>query len=191
MATTEQPDTARAALDDDEQTTAGPVTAVFSRRAKPGKEAEFERWAREVMAAATRWPGHLGASVLHEPGSPYYHIVYKFSDRDRFKAWIHSDERQRWLGEVEKLTEDDLGGLQLTTGLETWFDLPGPEGAPGGGERRGQMGGRRGGRRHGGRCGWSPCSPSTRWWLRSSGRWCPTLSAGRSCSRRPYSRWCC
>jgi antibiotic biosynthesis monooxygenase (ABM) superfamily enzyme len=66
--------------------------------------------------------------VLHEPGSPYYHVVYKFTDRDRFRAWIESDERNRWLAEVERLTEDDPD-LQQTTGLETWFDLPGPNGA--------------------------------------------------------------
>ena len=106
-----------------------PVTAVFSRRVKPGKEAEFEDWAHGVIAAATRWPGHLGASVLHEPGSPYYHVVYKFTDRDRFRAWVESDERGRWLARVERLTEDDPE-LQETTGLETWFDLPGPDGAP-------------------------------------------------------------
>jgi uncharacterized protein len=41
-----------------------PVTAVFSRRVRPGREAAFEDWAHGVIAAATRWPGHLGASVL-------------------------------------------------------------------------------------------------------------------------------
>jgi antibiotic biosynthesis monooxygenase (ABM) superfamily enzyme len=102
-----------------------PVTAVFSRRVKPGREADFEDWAHGVIEAATRYPGHLGASVLHEPGSPYYHVVYRFTDRDRFRAWIEPDERNRWLAEVERLTEDDPD-LQQTTGLETWFDLPGP-----------------------------------------------------------------
>jgi antibiotic biosynthesis monooxygenase (ABM) superfamily enzyme len=106
-----------------------PVTAVFSRRVKPGREAEFEDWAHAVIEAATRYPGHLGASVLHEPGSPYYHVVYKFTDRDRFRAWVESDERRRFLAEAERLTEEDHD-LQQTTGLETWFDLPGPEGAP-------------------------------------------------------------
>jgi antibiotic biosynthesis monooxygenase (ABM) superfamily enzyme len=104
-----------------------PVTAVFSRRVKPGREAEFEDWAHGVIAAATRWPGHLGASVLHEPDSPWYHLVYKFTDRRRFRDWIESDERNQWLGRVEGLTEDSERELQQTTGLETWFDLPGQE----------------------------------------------------------------
>jgi uncharacterized protein len=84
---------------------AEPVTAVFSRQVRPGHEAEFEDWAHGVIGAATRWPGHLGASVLHEPGSP-------------------------WLGRVEHLTEDADRQLQQTTGLETWFDLPGSDDTP-------------------------------------------------------------
>jgi uncharacterized protein len=107
-----------------------PVTAVFSRQVRPGREAEFEEWAHGVISAATRWPGHLGASVLHEPGSPWYHLVYKFTDRDRFRAWAESEERGHWLGRVERLTEDQDHELQQTTGLETWFDLPGPDANP-------------------------------------------------------------
>jgi uncharacterized protein len=108
-----------------------PVTAVFSRRVKPGREGEFEDWAHGVIGVATRWPGHLGASVLHEPGSPWYHVVYKFTDRDRFRAWAESEERGHWLGRVGRLTEDeDDPELQQTTGLETWFDLPGPAATP-------------------------------------------------------------
>jgi uncharacterized protein len=94
-----------------------PVTAVFSRQVRPGHEAEFENWAHGVIGAATRWPGHLGASVLHEPGSPWYHVVYKFTDRDRFRAWAESEERSHWLGRVEHLTEDADRQLQQTTGL--------------------------------------------------------------------------
>jgi antibiotic biosynthesis monooxygenase (ABM) superfamily enzyme len=135
-----------------------PVTAVFSRQVRPGREAEFEDWAHGVISAATRWPGHLGASVLHEPGSPWYHLVYKFTDRERFRAWAESEERSHWLGRVERLTEDHDHPVQQTTGLETWFDLPAR--TPPGGARR-----------PAGRCGWSRWSPSTRWWCCSSGPW--------------------
>ena len=121
----------------DEEASAGervartdPVTAVFSRQVRPGHEAEFEDWAHGVIGAATRWPGHLGASVLHEPGSPGYHLGYKFTDRDRFRAWAESEERSHWLGRVEHLTEDADRQLQQTTGLETWFDLPGTDDTP-------------------------------------------------------------
>jgi antibiotic biosynthesis monooxygenase (ABM) superfamily enzyme len=67
------PADARPAADD-------PVTVLYSRRVKPGREADFETWARGIVAAARRFPGHLGASVLDAPGSREYHILFTFAD---------------------------------------------------------------------------------------------------------------
>jgi len=111
------PADARPAADD-------PVTVLYSRRVKPGREADFEAWARGIMAAARQFPGHLGASVLDAPGSREYHILFSFADRRSLRAWLDSDERRRWLARVGELLEADRG-LQQLTGLETWFKLPG------------------------------------------------------------------
>jgi uncharacterized protein len=101
-----------------------PVTVLFSRRIKPGREADFEAWAHGVSTAARHFPGHLGASVLDAPSSRDYHILFTFADRKSMQAWLDSDERQRWLARVGELIETDRG-LQQLTGLETWFKLPG------------------------------------------------------------------
>ena len=119
-----------------------PVTAVFSRQVRPGREAEFEEWAHGVISAATRWPGHLGASVLHEPGSPWYHLVYKFTDRDRFRAWAESEERGRWLGRVERLTRTRTTSSSRRPGWRPGSTSPARTPPPGR-------------RRPAGRCGWS------------------------------------
>ena len=111
------PADARPAADD-------PVTVLYSRRVKPGREADFEAWARGIVAAARQFPGHLGASVLDAPGSREYHILFTFADRRSLRAWLVSDERRRWLVRVGELLEADRG-LQQLTGLETWFKLPG------------------------------------------------------------------
>jgi hypothetical protein len=111
------PADARPAADD-------PVTVLYSRRVKPGREADFETWARGIVAAARQFPGHLGASVLDAPGSREYHILFTFADRRSLRAWLDSDERRRWLTRVGELLEADRG-LQQLTGLETWFKLPG------------------------------------------------------------------
>jgi antibiotic biosynthesis monooxygenase (ABM) superfamily enzyme len=100
------------------------VTVLYSRRVKPGREADFEAWARGIVAAARQFPGHLGASVLDAPGSREYHILFTFADRRSLRAWLDSDERRRWLVRVGELLEADRG-LQQLTGLETWFKLPG------------------------------------------------------------------
>ena len=97
---------------------------LYSRRVKPGREADFEAWARGILAAARQFPGHLGASVLDAPGSRERHILFSFADRKSLRAWLDSEERRRWLARVEELLETDRG-LQQLTGLETWFKLPG------------------------------------------------------------------
>jgi uncharacterized protein len=101
-----------------------PVTVLYSRRVKPGREADFEAWAHGIVAAARQFPGHLGASVLDAPGSREYHILFSFADRKSLRGWLDSQERRRWLARVGELLEADRG-LQQLTGLETWFKLPG------------------------------------------------------------------
>jgi antibiotic biosynthesis monooxygenase (ABM) superfamily enzyme len=101
-----------------------PVTVLYSRRVKPGREADFEAWAHGIVAAARQFPGHLGASVLDAHGSREYHILFSFADPRSLRAWLDSQERRRWLAQVGELLEADRG-LQQLTGLETWFKLPG------------------------------------------------------------------
>ena len=97
---------------------------LYSRRVKPGREADFQAWAHGIVAASRRFPGHLGASVLDAPGSREYHVLFSFADRKSLRAWLDSDERRRWLARGGELLEADRG-LQQLTGLETWFKLPG------------------------------------------------------------------
>ena len=101
-----------------------PVTVLYSRRVKAGREADFEAWAHGIVAAARQFPGHLGASVLGAPGSREYHILFSFADRRSLRAWLESAERHRWLARLGDVLEADRG-LQQLTGLETWFKLPG------------------------------------------------------------------
>jgi len=104
-----------------------PVTVLYSRRVKPGREGDFEVWAHGIVAASRQFPGHLAASVLDDPGSREYHILFSFTDRRSLRAWLDSEERRRWLAQVADLLEADQG-LQQLTGLETWFELPGANG---------------------------------------------------------------
>jgi uncharacterized protein len=100
------------------------VTVLYSRRVKPGREADFEAWAHGIIAASRQFPGHLSASVLDDPSGREYHVLFSFADRKSLRAWLDSDERRRWLARVDGLIEADQG-LQQLTGLETWFKLPG------------------------------------------------------------------
>jgi len=99
------------------------VTAVFTWEVTPGHEAEIEEWAHGITAAGSRYPGHLGATWLRPgPGSHEYHTVLKFSDQERFRAWMDSPERAAWIRRAEAFSRARRTEL---TGLETWFTLPG------------------------------------------------------------------
>src|SRR5215207_8848350 len=51
-----------------------PVTVLYSRRVKPGREAAFEAWAHGIVAASRQFPGHLGrlgAGRSRQPRVPH------------------------------------------------------------------------------------------------------------------------
>jgi len=100
-----------------------PAVAVFARRVRVGREAEYERLAREAIAAAETFPGNLAATMLHERGTPDYTLVYSFADRHSLGKWLDSGARRRFGAEADAIS-DAHQKLQDVTGLETWFMLP-------------------------------------------------------------------
>jgi uncharacterized protein len=100
-----------------------PATVVFTWDVTPGREAEFESWAHGVNETATAFPGHRGATWLRAEGSRHrYYTILNFADEDRLDAWMSSDERERWLQRLDGIAKEHR---HHTTGLETWFSLPG------------------------------------------------------------------
>jgi uncharacterized protein len=109
----------------------GPVTTTVTRRIRPGHEAAYEQFLEGIIAAASRFPGHLGVEVFRPAGGQggEYRIVYRFDSAAHLQAWLDSEERAAWL---ERAEPHVLGPLhrQVLTGLEGWFTLPGQPGAP-------------------------------------------------------------
>jgi antibiotic biosynthesis monooxygenase (ABM) superfamily enzyme len=100
-----------------------PATAVFARRVKPGREAEYENLARQMVETSEGFLGQLAATVLHENDSLDYTLLYSFSDLPALQAWLDSPDRRRLLRDADDLAEEHLR-LPPLTGLETWFALP-------------------------------------------------------------------
>jgi uncharacterized protein len=70
-------------------------TVIVARRVAPGREREFERWSRRLMAAASEAPGYVGAEV-QRPDARHpdeWVVVYQFSDAERLSRWLASPER--------------------------------------------------------------------------------------------------
>lgn len=108
-----------------------PVTAVASRRVKPGREEEFEEWVSRILAAAGEFPGYLGSNVIRPsgPDDDEFQIVFKFDHASNMKRWEESQERRLWLRKSRDLLVEKEK-VRVLTGLETWFTLPSKSGAP-------------------------------------------------------------
>jgi antibiotic biosynthesis monooxygenase (ABM) superfamily enzyme len=106
------------------------VTTTVTRRVLPGHEGAYEEFLEGIIAAAARFPGHLGVEVYRPgAGGDEYRTVYRFDTAENLRRWLDSDERAAWLARAEPHA---LGPMrtQFLTGLETWFTLPGDLGAP-------------------------------------------------------------
>lgn len=109
----------------------GPVTTTVARRIKPGHEPAFEGVLAENIAAASRFPGHLGVEIFRpaSTASGDYRIVYRFDTGAHLRGWLDSDERAAGLQRAEPHAAAPLH-TRCLTGLETWFTLPAQPSAP-------------------------------------------------------------
>jgi antibiotic biosynthesis monooxygenase (ABM) superfamily enzyme len=76
-------------------------TVVVARRPVPGREAEFERWLRRLVAAARLAPGHVH-SDLQPPNDVHpgeWVILYQFTDSQALQAWLTSGDRDELIAE--------------------------------------------------------------------------------------------
>jgi uncharacterized protein len=101
-----------------------PVTVTVARTVAPGKEAEFLRWADEIVAAVREFPGCLGAAALH-PGADggEYQIIVRFSDGLMLRVWERSAIRNELMDRAEQFVTG--ARVQRTVGVEEWFDAAG------------------------------------------------------------------
>jgi antibiotic biosynthesis monooxygenase (ABM) superfamily enzyme len=108
----------------------GPVTTTVTRQVKPGHEAAYEQFLEGIIAAASRFPGHLGVEVFRptRPGGEY-RTVYRFDSAGHLRDWLDSDEHAAWLERAEAHAAGPMR-TQFLTGLESWFTLPADPGAP-------------------------------------------------------------
>jgi antibiotic biosynthesis monooxygenase (ABM) superfamily enzyme len=108
---------------DSSTATVEPVTVTVARVVRPDRREAFERWAQDVLGMASRFPGNLGASLLHPgPGSSEYHLVYRFEDDESLAAWERSSERRSALAHVEDMVDDER--YARVAGLDSFFTRP-------------------------------------------------------------------
>lgn len=82
-------------------------TVIVARRARPGREREFERWLRRLVSRAGQAAGYVDADVqppndLH-PGE--WVVVYQFVDSGSLEAWLRSPTRAALIADGNELME--------------------------------------------------------------------------------------
>jgi uncharacterized protein len=109
----------------------GPVTTTVTRRIKPGHETAYEAFLEGIIAAASRFPGHLGVEVFRPAtaAAGEYRIVYRFDTAGHLRRWLDSDEHAAWLQRAEPHVAGPMR-TEFLTGLESWFTLPEQPGQP-------------------------------------------------------------
>ncbi|PZF92491.1 antibiotic biosynthesis monooxygenase [Micromonospora deserti] len=104
-------------------TRAVPVTVAIARRADPARASEMVAWMRAGTALAEAFPGFLGAGwVQSGPGSPEWHMLYRFADQETLRRWEESPQRHWWLRSAQGIVEHTR--IERRTGIEGWFDPP-------------------------------------------------------------------
>jgi antibiotic biosynthesis monooxygenase (ABM) superfamily enzyme len=102
-----------------------PVTTILTWQVRPGRQQQFEEWTHGITRCARRFPGNEGVSWLRPEGGHRYHAVLRWSDPHRLAAWLDSAERADWHRRIEDVATEISSERQSTTGMETWFSLPG------------------------------------------------------------------
>jgi uncharacterized protein len=101
-----------------------PVKIILERHVHPGAESAFQGWAERYVAAARRFPGHQGSSVLSTASGGSHFILLRFASSDDLDAWQRSAEATAFLREADAVSAAGPSS-QVRSGLETWFTLPG------------------------------------------------------------------
>jgi uncharacterized protein len=103
-----------------------PVTVLFNRTTKPGKEQAYEAWNKKLIRLSEAQPGHIMTSVVAD-GNRRYFTLQRFETHSDLQRWLQAPERLECLQDLDELTEDAPEPAEMT-GMETWFRLPGQSG---------------------------------------------------------------
>ncbi len=101
-----------------------PGTVVFSWTVRPGKEEQFEQLMHEIHKVARTFPGHMGVTTLKSHAQRgNFQTILRFDTTSHLEKWLNSSVRNKMMRQLEKVAHVDV--TSKTTGLETWFEIPG------------------------------------------------------------------
>lgn len=105
---------------------AGGVTAVITRRVKPGHEAAYEAELAALQADGPGFAGYLGATTQRPAAGaaePVYTSVVRFASVEQLRAFERSERNAAFAAAVAPHVLAGAAWQQLS-GLEFWFSPP-------------------------------------------------------------------
>lgn len=99
------------------------ATVLISMPVRPGREAEYQRWQRDMDEVARQFPG-FEATELYPPSSADHGawvVVFRFSHLEQLTTWLESPEREQAAKEGEHLFDGPVSQEVLAG------DAPTPE----------------------------------------------------------------
>lgn len=103
------------------RSSAAGVTRIARRKAKPGREAEYEELIREMFSYMRRHTGFMGADLVppEQPGQEYQ-VIVNFRSEDDLLQWDGSALRLAIHERMRAVTENEPD-YRVLSGLEAWF----------------------------------------------------------------------
>lgn len=102
------------------------VSVLVDRKVCPGNKEAFEKLLEAIIQASSKYPGYIETRI-HKPKSDddnLYRVMFRFDTQAHLDAWLNSKDRLSLVNKIDELI-DKPTTLQVITGLETWFALPG------------------------------------------------------------------
>jgi uncharacterized protein len=105
------------------------VTTVFSWTVKEGKQKLFMHMMHDMHKVARTFPGHMGVTTIKSPTDEHnFQTVLRFDNPRHLEEWLSSPIRQKMIKPLEEIVQAER--TAKSTGLETWFEIPGQRVAP-------------------------------------------------------------
>jgi len=97
------------------------VTLLIEHQVKPGLQAEYEAWVKDISAVARQAPGYEGVHIVRpHPSHTSYTILVRFSSHESLRDWLGSDTRKQLVKRVTPMLLESED-FEVQTGLEYWF----------------------------------------------------------------------
>src|SRR2546423_15198250 len=104
----------------------GPVTLVFRRRVRPGRDQAYADWVAGIQNASRSVRGFLAAiTIVHQGCAGEFVSVVKFDTFDTLLAWEDSELRRAWAAKLPRDAVDGDPEVRRLEGVEFWFMPPG------------------------------------------------------------------